>query len=405
MATILSGTITLDGQPLKRTFFELFVSVSLPGITGHHRTFSIDILLTDDNGQFSAVFDTSVILKPFKFVPTQLTLKIYCHNSTIRVLKAATPDEEIHVLQNMTNGGTLNLTQQTLGEFYDHFRILEQCLDVYDTVWRQFQPYSLGNRGDFPLTRKLSLAATFLESDFVTLAYPDGGPQPLAYVEPINFPRSTFPLVHIRDKSLDDRLFGANGKLATLLPHELGHAFHFSALPFATRVMIEVAYIEFLISHITEPYHGTDLETTPFVAFVEAVGLFSERFYFYSKLVASNLTGDALRAAFVQDELTTQSLAGRPDYPDYTSVGRLDTIGFLSAGALKNRSIEGSVYGAIYLHLSRLLNLRGAMALVIRSRATTVTELAKYVKGLGARTPQSTQRKSAMRTVVRTWFR
>lgn len=118
---------------------------------------------------------------------------------------------------------------------------------------------------------------------------------------------------------------------------------------------------------------------------------------------APNLTGQALQDAFVQDELTTQSLAAIPGN-QYTNVGRLDSLGILSGKALRSSSIEGSVYGALYLHLSRLIGLREVMNLVFRSQATTFSDLTKYVASLNSSSFQNNRKKSAMRTVVRTWF-
>jgi hypothetical protein len=312
--------------------------------------------------------------------------------------------------------------------YRDHFAILAQAQDVYDTVWRQFRPYNRASRGAFPLGRKPKLVDTFSNSPTCELSYPDKFPiAQLAFVEPVGVFNNQFPIAHIKDRSADGRLFGepdavASAHDASLLPHEMGHVFHFAAISFAARSAFEAGYVAWLTNQAVtggSPFHSVKVKTDPSVAFIEAVGIFSERFFAFAKQVAPNLQGAALRRAFTEDELS-----GSPSLPgvlvestkyvqvgsrglntpfsavDLSRLGNLRVIGLrgrLPANAtnltsllvnkitpaLTGKDVEGAVYGAIYLDFGGRVGLREAVGLVMDSSATTFAEFQTYVHGRG----------------------
>ena len=359
--SFVTASIKAFGDPLQKAFVEH---------TGPFGVGSLGWTLTDDNGSFT--FDAG----PFA---NRVDVKVYCQNSVIRVLDGgmAVPIPVYQTL-NLGTGESVNVEQQ------DHYRILNQCIDVYRTVWKQFRPYNRTSRGDFPLGKKATVRQTFASSNRLELSYPDQFVSDLAFTEPSGLNNSGYPFLHIKDRHSDGRLFGTPDSVAThhdasLLPHELGHAFHFSTLAASTRESIEAQYLGFILTHLPHPGHNVDIQTNPLVAFIEAVGIFSERFFAFSKLVKPHLSGVALRKAFFRDELGTQSLASTLIDP-YISVGTRDSAGTIQP-AFQGTDIEGAVYGAIYLDFASRVGLRDAVGLVMESNATNFDEFSQYVTG------------------------
>ena len=231
--------------------------------------------------------------------------------------------------------------------------------------------------------RKQSTRATFASSGTCEAAFPDRFPiASLTFVEPAGVFNNLLPIGHIKT---DPRLFGTATSDRSLLPHELGHVFHFAALRAATRAQYETEYLAHLTAAAAtggNKTHDFAVSTIPLVAFIEAVGIFSERFFFFSTLVEPNLPGASLRRAFFRDELSSsRSLPGvlRDDYPP---------AGLLSGGVVtplvtSNASVEGAVYGAIYLDFARQVGLQEAVGLVLDSNATDFDSFQTYVHGRG----------------------
>jgi hypothetical protein len=302
-----------------------------------------------------------------------------------------------------------------VGSFVSHFAILAQAQDVYDTVWRQFRPYNRDSRGPFPLGRKPSVKDTFAQSPTCEAAFPDQFPiATLTFVEPVGVFNNSMPIVHVKT---DDRLFGTATDDPSLMPHELGHVFTWAAQTSGTRTVLESSYLAYLTAQAATGgavTHSFDQTTSPLVAWIEAGGIFSERFFFFAKLVAPQLTGGPLRTAFVNDELATdRSLpdvlldasprAGQfgtglrlaPGIPpgavppiDPALLVRLrgrQPVAALQAltPSLTGNDVEGAVYGAVYLDFARRVGLREAVGLVIESNATTFAEFQAYVHGRG----------------------
>jgi hypothetical protein len=379
---VITAAVTINGQPLKRAFVE------------HRGPFGFGSLgfdLTDSNGSFT--FDAGPL-------SNQIDIKIHCRNSVIRVVNGSLFNSGISFSTTVTSGAIVSITTNP-----DHFRILNICLDVYDTVWRQFSPYSKTSRGDFPLGKKTTLRETFSSNRRIELTYPDNFPSFLAFVEPSGLTNDGFPLAHIKHRTLDGRLFGegdADGPRhdASLLPHELGHVFHFSSLTANTRTQVEGEYLAFLAGQIPSGNftHNVNLVTSPVIAFIEAVGIFSERFFAFKKQVSPNLSGATLRRAFFRDELsTTPSLPGVL-IDRYRQVGSRDSNGVITPIVTTGDNVEGSVYGAIYLDFASRVGLREAVELVLESNATTFDNFRNHVLG-----KNDTQLTNAINAVKQTW--
>jgi hypothetical protein len=354
----VTANIKENGRPLKRVFVE------------HTGPFGIGSLgwdLTDANGSFT--FDAGPLA-------SKVDIKIHCQSSVMRVMDGSTVLWPISINKNVGNGDSVNL--DTVNEKKDHFRILNMVLDVYDTVWRQFKPYSLDSRKDFPLGRKPSLRDTFSNNKRIELSFPDNLPG-LAFVEPSGLGNAGFPLMHIKSQAADARLFGNTSHDPSLIPHELGHAMHFSCLSPATRISIEGQYIGFLLSNLNDPFHNIDKKTTPFVAFIEAAGMFSERFFFFRKRVSPQLSGAQLRQAFCTNELGQHGL--NTQLHDYTPVGT--RVNGSVSPVFTGDDVEGAVYGAIYADFAGRIGLKEAVELVLESNATSFDEFRSFVHGKG----------------------
>jgi len=344
--------------------------------------------LTDENGSFT--FDAG-------FLADKVDIRVYCHNSVLRVLDGGFPiPTPVHqVIGGVANGDTKEIPQQR-----DFYRILATSLDVYDTVWRQFRPFNRDGRGDFPLGRKDTVLETFEKARRIELSYPDLSPAPRAWVEPAALNNGNFPLVHIKHRDSDGRLFGeGDSEVAdhdpSLLPHELGHAFHFAVQTTTTRQSLEAQFAGFILTHLSDPTHQIDKKTVPAVAFIEAAGHFSERFFFFRKRVEPQLSGEDVRRAFFRDELRTQSLRNELIDP-YFTVGT--QTGTVVTPVLTGPDSEAAVYGAIYLDFARRVGLREAVGLVLDSNASTFAEFKQHVAGRG-----NESWRTAIGAVATTW--
>jgi hypothetical protein len=380
---VITASVTINEQPLKRIFVEH---------TGPFGLGTLGFDLTDANGSFS--FDAGIFAN-------EVDVKIHCQNSVIRVVDGAFLTTPIIFNAKVANGATVNVTSKP-----DHYRILNRCLDVYDTVWRQFRPFNRNDRGDFPLGKQGTFRQSFASNTRIELSYPDGFPSFFAFVEPSGLSNNGFPLAHIKHRSNDGRLFGEGDSFnpthdPSLLPHEIGHVCHFSSLASSTRVQIEGGYVAFLAGQVATGgslTHDINVQTSPLIAFIEAVGIFSERFFFFKKLIRPNLSGQDLRQAFFRDELSaTPSLPGAL-IDSYKQVGVRNANGTITPQVTTGDDVEGAVYGAIYLDFASRVGLREAVGLVLDSNATTFDELRTSVHGGG--NPQFT---NAIDAVAQTW--
>lgn len=361
MTVVTASLIDADGEPLRRVFVE------------HIGLFDVSLgwKLTDGNGSVTADAGQGF---------DRVDLRVHCRNAVLRVVDDSDlvpGTSHVSVKVSVGHGETV-----PIGSFGDHFRILVQAQEVYDTVWRQFRPYNRSGRGSFPLGRRFSVKDTFALSPTCEAAFPDRFPiAELSFVEPVGVFNSQMPIAHLKRS---DRLFGSGTADRSLVPHELGHVMHFAALRPATRVLFETGYL----AHITTAaatggsvFHEFAQKTSPLVAFVEAAGIFSHRFHFFATKVAPNLSGSDLRQAFFRDELSPNRSLPDVLVDSCPRAGTLD--GTVVTPSVTTESVEGAVYGAIYLDLARRIGLREAVGLMLDSNATTFGELQNYIHGRG----------------------
>ena len=369
---LVTANIRVMGVPLRRAFVEHTDTTGLV---------SYGWVMTDENGSFT--FDAG-------FLFSAVDIKIHCQNSVVQVLNAPVLSQPIDIHVSVQNGGTISIENTGHQDVLDHFRLLAKCQDVYDTVWRQFRPYNHSDRGAFPLGRPSGdVKHVFDHMHRVQLNYPallqSAFTSILTFVEPAGVNNQSLPIMHIQNRAQETRVFDEDaaadphGADPMIIPHEFGHAMHFSAASGGTRANYETQYVGFLATHLSDATHDVEKKTTPFVAFIEAVGIFSERFFFFKKLVRPDLDGVQLRQAFFKDELDHQSLA--VPLQVYIPVG--SRAGGVITPVKKSTRIEGTIYGAIYLDFANRVGLREAVGLVLDSQAASFNEFHTYVAGRG----------------------
>lgn len=361
----VSFTLHLRGKPLQRTY------VSHDDWSRSPRT---KFFITDEAGQVSlSNSDAANVDQAGPF--GTIDVIVHAQNSVVRVLDGSLPiPVEVTQAFRVSNGDTININSEQ--EQQDHFRIMKRCLLSYDTVFRQFSPFNQRGRRAFPFGRASTIAQTKARVPRIDVVYPDTGRVPLAFVEPVSI-GTGFPLIHLKHKDFkpdgdletDRRLFGASDPRtdATLIPHELAHALYFALMPSLPRVATQARYLQWLGERVgagLPPFHNTDLVTTPFIAWVESLGIFSERFFVFSRRQQSSITGAALRDSFLRDELADASLLR--DMTDYFKVASLDADGNVIP-ALEQEDVEGAIYGALFLDFARRVGLREVVGRYLNS--------------------------------------
>ena len=291
----IKATIQARGVPLRGAYVEHIVW----GIgTGMYRT---DVEGRIRNKNFEEGIDSNT---------PNADIRIICQNPILRVLNG--DDANIGVFQDkaILDGATVNLN--TTAEQDDYFAILNRAQVTYEIV---FQPLSFfGNLAEpeFPLGLKASLRDTRDQAKRIDLIYPDHFVADLvvdnllSFVEPKRL-GDDFPLMHIKSRTRDRRLFGEDGQEPTLISHELSHALHFSFLTEAQRGHAQDKYLEFILESPISgvgPNHNFTQRTTPEVAYIEAAGFFGENFMQFVRKrqeVGAPVTS-TIQAAFVESE-------------------------------------------------------------------------------------------------------
>ncbi|HSE83895.1 MAG TPA: hypothetical protein VLB01_05055 [Thermodesulfobacteriota bacterium] len=273
------------------------------------------IFQTDDNG--------CVTLYTNGNHTETVTVTIFCQNPVVRVLDGNKFGLPLTQEVSFRDGEIVRIT----GSKSPHFRVLQQCLDAYDLGLREFHPYNQEGRRDFPFGRGGVLEENINMLSRIELSFPDHFPSPLSFVEPASV-RTGFPLMRIKDN--DRRLFDPDVCKRTLIPHELAHALHFAFLPFRLRAAVEVKYALWLAKRILKcqpPFHGIAVETSPFVAYIEAFPLFVER--------------------YVAHKITNPNLGGLPLHQSFFNAERNRATG--NVMGLKGGDVEGAVMGAMFI--------------------------------------------------------
>lgn len=361
----LTVTILVNNKPLKRAYVEHIWKVDFIGIGG-----PIGLYMTNNEGEFS-----------FNSQTPEADIRILGQNSVARIVETGIPPftADIKVDKKVDNLAVVRL--DTREEKHEQFNILNQALEHYDNVHRNFAPFARSPNPDFPLGKQAKLEQTRNQQRRIEIVYPDNLPQRLAFVEPKSI-RTGYPLIHLKGPGQGK----ADG--AEPLTHEFAHALHFAQLDDNKRGEVELKYAQWLLSDLVpggRGEHGFNVQTTPIVAYIEAFGLFSQRFAQFES--SSQAKGAALHKAFVQAELKRSDTA--------SIVGSSGPVQL----AFQRNDVEGAVYGAIFVHFASLTNLATAVEAFYRSKAVTFDEYHGWV------VTNMAQHKAAIDTVKRTWVR
>lgn len=179
--------------------------------------------------------------------------------------------------------------------------------------------------------------------------------------------------MRLKHRDSDPRLLGDHGAPASLVPHELAHALHFAFMPLRWRVWIEARYAAWIAGQVVrggDARHDVLLRTSPLVAWLEAFGVFAERFWLFGQR-HPNLSGKARDEAFVEHEsryVQQWQLPGGPPKPS----PRPDV------------DIEGVVYRLVFVEYAQRTSLATAVNLYLRSGERGIRSYAGFAAALSS---------------------
>lgn len=373
--------VTLDSRPLRYTYVSWDPEFGVPVVA-----------LTDGNGQAE-----------LRGVDRdeRIEIRVHARNPAIRMLDGtALFGQEIGMrFRNATDKSTLKIDGRH--KVAGHFRIMDRCYDVYETVFRPIAPFTSKARQAYPFGGRQADPATELAAKApASCRYPEKiMPSKVAWVHPHeSFTGS--PLMYLKSQASDQRLFGSSKRKATLIPHEYAHVVHFGSLSEDRRSELAGRYLAWILSEVTSGRsgtHRTDKATDPLVAFVESIAIFSQRFYFFATEARPDLRGTSLRRAFVDDELGEEPALGEL-LRGYRQVGARAGASDKITCDLTGGDVEGAVYGALFLDLGGRIGLHRAVNLFLRSEALDVDGFAKF-----ASRQSSGKYRRDVRAVAKTW--
>ena len=240
------------------------------------------------------------------------------------------------------------------GETTAEFAVLAALWRAYETVFRPV----IGSV-PFPVPPRI--------------VFPDRSPAVVAFVEPLTWPtgqpRMRMPAAYPTGAAIDFTAVGGGGMLA----HELAHLVHFAHLSLRCRTAVGARYLAWLASAAVRtgaPFHHTTARTSTTVAWLEAFGIFAERYYWYAHEVAGTrvaasapLPAARLARDFVADELSVQPVLSGV-MPGYFQVARLQS------GKVRQlcdaSDVEGGVYGRKFLMIAHESSLALAVKRFVR---------------------------------------
>lgn len=344
---------TLDGEPLRY----MFVS--------HQPEFSDPIIaLTNDDGvaEFRDIKDTA-----------RIDVVIHAQNVAVRMLdgtSASTIEKSLR-FRSKKHGARLNISRRDAS--FAYFDIAARCYETYDTVFRSIAPFNGVSRRSFPFGGATSAAHELKRKPAVDCRFPETiAPGKLPWVQPQSITGGR-PLMHVKGQNVDSRLFGTAKKPATTIPHEYAHAVHFALLNGTQRWLLAAKYGLWIAGELSKGNagtHRTDKRTAPLIAYVEAIGIFSQRYFTFATLVRPDLQGAALQRAFVADELGEQPSL-RKHLPGYVTITSRTKTGAIKP-KLRGASTEGAVYGALFLDLAQRLSLAQVVNMYLRCGSSDV---------------------------------
>lgn len=388
------ATLQVNGRPLRHVYVEHIVL----GVGTNMYITDLDGRIRDNN------FDEGI-----DSLTPNADIRIICQNSIVRVLDGDNLNIGVYQDVSITDGDTVNLN--TNAEQDDFYALLNRVQLAYEVAFRPLHFFANLPAPDFPLGRSATLRATRDQVKRIDVIHPDYSVAALAWVEPMRL-GDNFPLMHIKRRDIDTRLFGEGGAAPTLIPHEISHALHFAMLTDGQRGRAQHEYADFILTSPISgvgPFHNFTALTTPEIAYIEAGGFFGENFMEFmrvrqpgaSTLVQPEQITEGIQAAFVLDEwnrLTAPSrlalllaaanrLArgvrqrfGGPINPSPPS-------GFpLLRGnrrwvrpTVTGGAVEGAVYAAIFVDFAAFVGLDFAASSYYAANAITFGEYRAYI--------------------------
>jgi len=376
---MFEAQVTLDGAPLRHTF------------VSHRPEFHEPVVaLSDGEG---------VVRFPDIAADASIDIVVHAQNLAVRMLDggSASSVEKSLRFRNKTSGARLNVSQRD--KSFAYYDIMARCYDTYETVFRPIAPFTSATRREFPFGGSGEQAHDLMRKPQVDCRYPETvTPGKLPWVQPQSVMGGR-PLMHIKAQSADSRLFGTKTKPATTIPHEYAHAVHFSLLSATERWLLAAKYGLWIATELASGRsgtHRTEKRTKPLIAYTESIGIFSQRFFLFATRVRPDLSGATLRRAFVDDEVSRRPSLEKL-MPGYVQIGTRNERGEIEPRLL-GESVEGAVYGAIFLDLADRVSLADAVNLYLRCGADDVGGFLGYARK---------QRRGALRkdlaAVSKTW--
>lgn len=382
--------VRVDGRPLRRAYVEHIVL----GVGG-------EMYITDNEGR---VRDKNGDMGIDSLTNTA-DVRILCQNSIAKVLDGSTIPIPFAVNQDKSGvrtGDIINLN--TAREQHAHYAILNQCVSVYDVVFRQFRPFSDLARPSFPLGRRNSLRSTKDQLKRIEISYPSRVPLAQAAFVEASSGGTGFPLLQILDRRVDGRLFGENGSNPTLIASELAHALHFSLFSSGQRIALEADYLAWITSDVANGGDGSHFmtkQTNPMVAYIEALDHFSSRFAEFvrqneqnsARVLQPQNVNSTIRRAFLKREREGTSLEG-------ANVATTVNGRIVPSPTLGGANDEGSVYGCIFVDFATRVGMLTAVNAYLRSAADGVRTFGMYKDWINDNSPQHLRHLEAAQ---RTW--
>jgi hypothetical protein len=380
----LQVTVQVNGNALRRVYVEhLFFGAG------------VGMYMTDDAGR---VRDNAGDLGIDSSTPSA-DIRIWCQNSVARVLDGRVFNVAVSQDKGIVNGSTVNLN--TNAEQDDHYAILNRALLAYDVIFRQFRPFSHLDEPDFPLGRQQRLSDTKDQQKRIEISYPSQFPLGnLAFVEPRSASTS-YPLLHIRNRTTDGRLFGESGSLPTLIPSEIAHTLHFSRFTTNRRQQIETDYIGWITTDIANGGSGTHapgVPTSAKVAYIEALDHFALSFAEYIRQVVQG--GTSTRITFtnltpqIRQDFLAREVGGSPvvssGLPGGGPIATLNSSGNIvpNPALVGAGDDEGAIYGCIFLDFARRVGLLSAVNAYFQSAADGAITFGSYRNWIKDNRPQ-----------------
>ncbi|HJQ85340.1 MAG TPA: FG-GAP-like repeat-containing protein [Candidatus Binatia bacterium] len=269
---------------------------------------------------------------------------VHAQNPVVRVLDGGLLNLEVKQGVRFREGETARIADQSV--FYT---MAEAFRTSYDTGLREFGPWG---GAEFPNSTVRT------SKNVIAASVHDLSPAAVAWTEPAAV-GSDFPLIHYKGDTVD-----------STVPHELGHALHFGEISLATRQRAETEYLGWLAANLTDPFHCTAKRTNRIVAYIEAFGLFAERYP--GTTTVDGATGARRHAHFYDDA-------------ENVLQGSLDTNCDGSGDdlhALTGDDVEGAVFGVLFWKFARhpAVGLDYAVSRYVDCQSLTLQEYGTCVR-------------------------